>query len=241
MTIIEHLEEFRSRLVFSALAVAVGSVGGWFLFFPVTRLLRGPYCDALRSLPEANRPPSGCNLLFSGAVDAFSIRLKVVVFLGFALALPVVLFQLWRFIVPGLTSRERHLAIPFVLSSVVLFALGGLFAYLVLPRGLSFLLGFAGEGFVPLLTADKYLGFVMLVTLAFGLSFEFPIVLIFLGWAGVVSAAQLRKWRRYTILFLAIFAAVITPTGDPVTMSAMMIPMYLFYEAAILIVRFLKK
>jgi sec-independent protein translocase protein TatC len=157
------------------------------------------------------------------------------------IALPVVLYQIWGFIVPGLTKRERRMAVPFVATSVFLFALGALLAYLTLPKGLSFLLGFAGSQFVPLLTGDRFLSFVMLVALAFGLSFEFPIVLVFLAEAGVVSSRKLRDWRRGAILFIAVFAAVITPSADPYTMTAMMVPMILFYEAAIIVARLLKK
>src|SRR5438093_283974 len=114
-------------------------------------------------------------------------------------------------------------------------------AYVMLPKGFSFLLGFAGEGVVPLLTIDRYVGFVILVALAFGVSFLFPIFLVFLELAGVLSPETLVKYRRYSILGIAIFAAVITPSSDPYTMLAMMIPMYLFYESSIIIGRFLQR
>jgi sec-independent protein translocase protein TatC len=169
------------------------------------------------------------------------VKLKVVIFLALFIAAPVLLWQLWAFIVPGLTRRERRLAVPFITSSMVLFAMGALVAYVTLPKGLSWLLGFAGEAFVPLLTADRFIGFVVLLTLAFGVSFEFPILLIFLGMAGVVSSAKLRAWRRYAIVLIAVFAAVITPSSDPYSMLALMIPMLLFYEAAIIVIRLLKK
>ncbi|HZD80637.1 MAG TPA: twin-arginine translocase subunit TatC, partial [Actinomycetota bacterium] len=176
---------------------------------------------------------------FIGAVDAVVIKLKVVVFLGLLIALPVVLYELWSFIVPGLTKHERRMAIPFVLSSVILFGMGAALAYFTLPRALGFLLGFAGPGFTPLLTGDKFLGFVMLVALAFGLSFEFPIVLVFLAMVGVISSRQMKGWRRGAIVFIAVFAAVITPSQDPYTMLAMMLPMVLFYEGAIIVSRLL--
>ena len=176
-----------------------------------------------------------------GAVDPVLIKLKVVAFVGLFIALPVVLWELWRFVVPGLRARERRYAIPFVFFSVLLFALGAFLAYVTLPKALGFLLGFAGSQFTPLLTGDRFLSFVMLVALAFGLSFEFPIVLIFLTAAGVVSTQQLRSWRRWVILGIAVFAAFITPSADPYTMLAMMIPMCLFYEAAIIVGRFLRR
>jgi sec-independent protein translocase protein TatC len=241
MTLVEHLEELRTRLFISLGAIAVGSIIGWFLYDAVVRLLLHPYCDYWRTVPPDVRPTKECTLFFMGAVDPVLLKLKVVVFLGLFIALPVVLYQIWGFIVPGLTKRERRMAVPFVATSVFLFALGALLAYLTLPKGLSFLLGFAGSQFVPLLTGDRFLSFVMLVALAFGLSFEFPIVLVFLAEAGVVSSRKLRDWRRGAILFIAVFAAVITPSADPYTMTAMMVPMILFYEAAIIVARLLKK
>jgi sec-independent protein translocase protein TatC len=241
MTIVQHLEELRYRLVVSVAAVAVGSIAGWVVFDRALTALRGPYCDALAALPPSSRPPTGCKLVFNGPVEPFVVKLKLVLFIGLALALPIVLYEFWRFVTPGLTKRERRLGIPFVVSSVALFALGGWFAYLTLPRGLQFLLGFAGPGTVPLLTAGRYISFVIFMTLAFGLAFEFPIVLIFLSLVGVTSSAALRRWRRYAVLVIAIVAAIITPSQDPYTMLAMMIPMAVFYELAILVARLLKR
>lgn len=237
MSLVEHLEELRRRLVISVVAIAVGSVVGWILYDAVIELLLEPYCDYWVTVPPENRPTDSCSLFFMGAVDPVLIKLKVVVFLGLFIALPVVLWELWAFIVPGLTQREKRLAVPFVASSVILFALGAYLAYATLPRALSFLLGFAGSEFAPLLTGDRFLSFVMLVALAFGLSFEFPIVLIFLTVVGVISTQMLRDWRRWAYLGISIFAAFITPSADPYTMLAMMLPMMLFYEAAIIVAR----
>jgi sec-independent protein translocase protein TatC len=241
MSLVEHLEELRRRLVIATVAIAAGSVVGWFLYDAVVELLLEPYCDYWATVPVDSRPTESCSLFFMGAVDPVLIKLKVVVFLGLFIALPVVLWQLWAFVMPGLTKREKRFAIPFVASSVILFALGALLAYVTLPKALDFLLGFAGTEFVPLLTGDKFLSFVMLVSLAFGLSFEFPIVLIFLALVGVVSTELLRSWRRWAILGISIFAAFITPSADPYTMLAMMLPMMLFYEAAIIVARLLGK
>ena len=241
MTVVQHLEELRYRLVVTFGAVGVGAIVGWFLYEPVKQLMRDPFCTYVNRLPEAARPPAGCSLVFTGPLDAFLVKIKIVFFLGLFVALPIVLYQLWAFIVPGLTQRERRMAVPFVISSTFLFALGGALAYVTLPKGLGFLLGFAGEGVVPLITFDRYMGFVVLVTIAFGLSFEFPIVLVFLEMAGVISSEKLRQWRRPAILFIAIFAAVITPSTDPYTMTAMMVPMFAFYEAAIIVGRLMKR
>jgi sec-independent protein translocase protein TatC len=241
MSLVEHLEELRARIVVSAVAITVGAVVGWFLYDAVIKLLLEPYCDYWRTVPVTSRPTLECSLFFMGAVDPVLIKMKVVLFLGLFIALPVVLWQLWAFITPGLRPIEKKWAIPFVATSFVLFLLGALLAYVTLPKALGFLLGFAGTEFTPLLTGDRFLSFVMLVALAFGLSFEFPIVLIALAAVGVVTSTMMRKWRRWAILGITIFAAVITPSADPYTMLAMMIPMVLFYEAAIIVARLMKK
>jgi sec-independent protein translocase protein TatC len=241
MTLIEHLEELRHRLVICILAVAGGAVVGWLLYGPVLNLVLNPYCDYWKTTDPKLRINQSCSLFFNEPLGAMVVKLKIVVFIGLMVALPVLLYQLWMFIVPGLTRKERRMAIPFVGSSVALFALGALFAYITLPKGLNFLLGFAGSNFVPLLTGDRFITFVILVAVAFGLAFEFPVLLVFLELVGVVTSQKLRKWRRYSILGIAIFAAIITPSSDPYTMLAMTVPMCLFYEAAIIIGRLMKK
>jgi sec-independent protein translocase protein TatC len=241
MTLIQHLEELRRRLVICIFAVTGGAVVGWFLYGPVLRLILNPYCDYWKTTDPKLRINKSCSLFFNEPLGAMVVKLKIVVFIGLMVALPVLLYQLWMFIVPGLTRRERRMAIPFVGSSIMLFALGALFAYLTLPKGLNFLLGFAGSNFIPILTGDRFVTFVILVAVAFGLAFEFPVLLVFLELVGVVTSQKLRKWRRYSILGISIFAAVITPSSDPYTMLAMTIPMCLFYEAAIIIGRLMKK
>jgi sec-independent protein translocase protein TatC len=241
MTLIEHLEELRHRVIVMFIAIACGSFVGWLLYDPFIDLIRAPFCDFVASQPKDRRPPTGCLLIFNGTVEGLIVKFKVVVFLGLFVALPIVLYQVWAFITPGLNDRERKMTIPFIASSTILFLLGGVVAYVTLPKGLAFLLGFAGSAFVPLITASSFIGFVVLLTLAFGLSFEFPILLIFLGITGIVSSAKLRAWRRPAIVFIAVFSAVVTPSSDPYTMMAMMIPMYLFYEGAIIVIRLLRK
>jgi sec-independent protein translocase protein TatC len=244
MTMVEHLEELRRRVFIALIAIIVGAIIGWFLYNPILNLILGPYTAACQKLPPKSRPPGidSCTHVFvQGVVGPFLIRLKIALYAGFAIALPVVLFQLWRFVTPGLTPKERKLTVPFIVSSLVLFGLGAFFAYFTLPRGLNFLLGFAGSNVVVLPDAGKYISFVLLLTLAFGISFEFPLVLIFLAWIGVVSSAKLREWRRFAILFIVVFAAVITPSQDPFTLLAMSLPMVLFYEATIWITRLMKR
>ena len=146
-----------------------------------------------------------------------------------------------RFITPGLNPNEKRYAIPFILTSIVLFAFGALVALLTLPKALEFLLDIGGSQLRPELTADKYLSLVSLMIVAFGIAFEFPVVLMFLLLARVLTTRQLRRWRRPAILIIVIFAAVITPSQDPYSLFAMAIPMYIFYEAAIIIGRVLKR
>jgi sec-independent protein translocase protein TatC len=240
MTVIEHLEELRHRIVVSAIAVTLGAVVGWFLYGTAIRWLLNPFCAYVANLPKNARPIAGCRLVSNGLLEPMVFKLKVVLFLGLFLALPILLYQLWAFIVPGLTARERKMALPFVLSSLLLFALGATVAVLTLPFGLGFLLGFAGREVTPLISANSYISFVLLMMLAFGSSFEFPILLVFLTMVGIVSSRQLRNWRRWAILTIAVFAAIVTPSSDPYTMLALMLPMVLFYEASIIIARFMK-
>ncbi len=242
MTLMEHLTEFRTRLIISLSAVALGAVIGWFLFNPVFSFLQKPYCTIIREHPNLAVKPGDCRFFAFSAVSPFLIKLKVVSFIGLGLALPVVLYQLWRFITPGLTSNERRYAIPFVASSIALFALGTWFGLFTLPKALNFLLGFAGTNtLVTALDVTKYMTFVFFMIAAFGLSFEFPVLLLALVIAGVLSSAKLRKWRRGMIVGIAVFAAVITPTQDWFTMTAMMVPLIVFYELSILIARFVLK
>jgi len=229
MTVVEHLDELRRRLIISLAAVGLASVVGFVFYRPILDFLQEPYRDAVESLPQT---------ITSDLILAF---IKIGLFIGLLIALPVILYHLWRFITPGLTQRERRYAIPFVLSSLVLFAAGTVFAFMILPRGLTFLFSFGGDNLVPLLTIDRYLSFLFFLILAFGLSFELPLVLLFLTGVRVISSSQLRRWRRYAALGTAIFAAVATPTADPYTMLLLWIPLYFLYEGAILIARLMKR
>jgi sec-independent protein translocase protein TatC len=243
MTVVEHLDELRRRLFISLGAIGVAGIAAWFLYDPVYRFLTNPYCAFMVKNPDlAQNPAKPCDLVYLSIPEPFLVKIKTVGALALVIALPVVLFQLWRFVTPGLTARERRYAIPFVAASLLLFALGAVFALWTLPKALGFLLGFAGTTRVAaVLTMGKYLSFVTLVILAFGASFEFPVVLVSLTMVGVLSSRQLRDWRRWALLYIAIFAAVITPSQDWFTMTAMMVPLIVFYELSILIARLMKK
>jgi sec-independent protein translocase protein TatC len=239
MTVVEHLDELRHRLIICLAAVGVASVVGFVFYRRIFDWLLNPYQDAVRAIPEDVRITDA--LVANSPTEPFLTFIKIGLFVGFLIALPVILYQLWRFITPGLTRRERRLAVPFVLVSVLLFAAGTVFAFFVAPRGLAFLFSFGGVNLVPLLTVDRYLSFLIFLILAFGLSFEMPLVLLFLAGARVITTVQMRRWRRYAYVGTAVFAAVATPTQDPYTMLLMWIPLLLLYEGAILVARLLKR
>lgn len=231
MTLVEHLVELRQRMVKSAVALVVSVIVAYVFFPQIFEVLQRPYCD----LPAARRfGGEDCRLLVTGVLDQFLVRMKVSLMAGTLLSAPVWLWQLWQFVTPGLHPRERRWAVPFVGCSLVLFVLGAAFSYFTLQNGLGFLLGIGGEGVTSLLTVDKYLSFVTLMLVAFGISFEFPLLMIFLNIVGVTPTAKLRRWRRGMYFGLSVFAAVITPSQDPVTFLLMWVPLVLFYEVAIL-------
>jgi sec-independent protein translocase protein TatC len=243
MTLVEHLGELRTRLLIALGAIAIGALIGWFLYEPIFNFLTNQYCTFMTSHPHlAVDPANPCRLAYTSVLEPFTTKIKIVTFTGLIIALPVVLWEVWGFVVPGLSDRERKFAVPFVLSSMVLFGLGAWFGLVTLPRALNFLLGFAGTTRVFfVMSVAKYVSFVVLVVGAFGLSFEFPLFLISLMAVGVLSSASLlRHWQMW-VVGIAVFAAVITPSQDWFTMSAMMVPLLLFWGLAILVGRFLLK
>jgi sec-independent protein translocase protein TatC len=234
MTLVEHLTELRRRLFISILAVVIGGIVAFVFYNHILSFLLHPYCSVL---PQGKK----CSLFIQDPLEGFAARLKVAGYGGLMLALPVVLWQIWRFITPGLKPREKRYAIPFVASSMVLFFAGAALAYITFSKALSFLQSVGGSNFQEIYSPSKYLRLILLMFFAFGLSFEFPVVLIALELAGVLTSKKLRGWRRQAFLIIVIFAAVITPSQDPYTLFAMSIPMYIFYEGSILIGRLLKK
>ncbi len=251
MTLVEHLGELRSRLVKALIALALGMIVGFLLYGPVLDRLTDPYCEVKadqldRDQEELEQEGSsatggGCDLVVTDPLESFSTRLKLSTYLGLFIASPVVLWQLWRFITPGLYAREKRYAIPFVVSSILLFGLGAATALYAFPKTLQFFAAFGGNDLELLYTPGKYLGLLTFMMLAFGIAFEFPVVLTCLQVAGVLSWRRLAAWRRYAIITIFVVDAVITPSGDPVTLLAMALPMYVFYEISIAIGRFVLK
>jgi len=222
----DHLRELRRRLVRAAAAIVAGAVVGYVAFPWGIDLLLRPYCDAIGQ-------PGSCELIVLGPLDPFLVRLRAAFVAGIVVGGPVLLYQLWRFVRPGLSGRERRYALPFVVLSQVMFAAGIVFAAWVIPRGLGILLGLGGASISPLLGAREYLSFLLAMGLAFGLVFELPLVLAFLALTGVITSDGMRRFRRYAIVINVVAAAFITPTGDAVTLLFVAGPMVLFYELAI--------
>jgi sec-independent protein translocase protein TatC len=233
MPMLDHLAELRNRIIISFVAVAIGAV--------IAFVFSNDIIDFLLRFYRNSIDNQSIRFVYTGPADAFINRIKVATYGGIVLALPVWLYELWRFVTPALNPREKRYAIPFVISAIVLFALGAVVAFLTLEPALHFLLTIGGDSQKPLLTADKYITLVSLMVVAFGLSFEFPIVLVFLLIARVLRTEQLRRARRWAAVGIVTFAAVITPSQDPYSLFFMAVPMYLFYEASIVIGRILKR
>lgn len=240
MPLMEHLVELRSRLIKMVLAVGLGAVVGFIAYPWIFDLLIGPYESLCES--ATNTLDDQCRLLLTDPLGGFSVRMKVSIYGGIALAMPVLLWQLWRFIAPGLYPREKRLAVPFIASALALFAMGAGIAYWTMPAALQFLTEIAGEdNVVVAYSPDKYFQLIVYMMLAFGIGFQFPIVLIFLELLDLLDPETLAKNRRFAIVGIAVLVAVITPSADPISMLALTVPMCVFYEVAIIVGRIAKR
>ena len=221
MTLVDHLSELRRRIAIGAAALIVGTAIGFFLSEQLISLLTAPI--------------GGQQLIYLELGGAFTVRLKLALMVGVAIALPVIIWQLWAFVSPGLTLRERRVARPWIPAMLVFFALGVGVAYAVLPAAATFLTGFEIPGVLVMeLTAEAYFGFVTMLFLVFGAVMQFPIVLIVLNRLGILPLARLKASRRYALLAIVIFAVVVTPGGDPISPLVMSAVMYALYEGTIL-------
>ncbi|WP_367138952.1 twin-arginine translocase subunit TatC [Saccharothrix sp. HUAS TT1] len=243
MSLKDHLYELRRRLGWALLFISGGAIFGfiwweWNIFgLPdLGDVVVDPYC----AIPETQRltqQGQGCQLLQTKPFEIFMIRLKVGAGAGMALTAPLWLYQVWRFISPGLYAKERRFAVVFVAIASVLFVAGATLAFYVVPQGLEVLVGFGDEKFITALTAGEYVSFLVALLLIFGVSFELPLIVVMLNQVGVVSYAKLHKWRRGIVFALFIFAAVATPGTDPFSMVALAIALTLLFEVAIQIAR----
>jgi len=232
LSLTAHLQELRKRLIFSFIAVGVG----FFICYAFSDTLFDIIAKPLMKVM-----PVGGTLIFTSVAEAFFTYMKVGFIGGLILVSPFVLYQVWAFVAPGLYQHEKRYVIPFVLGGSFFFALGILFAYFVaLPYGFRFLLGFATDFIKPLPSMKEYLSFSMKFLLAFGLVFEFPMILVFLARIGLINSKTLARQRKYAILLIFIFAAVMTPP-DLISQVLMAIPLIGLYELSILLAKIFGK
>ena len=232
MSMMDHLRELRMRLVRCVLSIGVSTLVLLAFYDPLKNLLTRPYTNLC-----ARRPDFECDgSLFSlGPLDGFSARMRVCLYGGLVLALPVILWQIWRFIVPALSKREKNYAVPFIASSVVLFSFGCYLAYWTLDKALEFLISWSGSDVTQAFQITKYINLVVMMMLAFGVAFLSPILLVFLQLVSAVTPRTLIKQWRFAVMAIFVVAAVITPSGDPISLMALAIPLTILYLTSVLV------
>jgi sec-independent protein translocase protein TatC len=228
MTLIEHIRELRTRLFRACLGILLGAVVGWFFTKGVLHYLNRPYCEYMIT----HNPSRGCSFNLGGITDPFTLQLKLALYLGLIFSSPIWLYQLWAFIAPGLHRRERRFTYAFVAVAVPLFVLGVALAHFVVEKSLKFFLNLSPE-YVLTANLTGYFDFVTGVMLLFGAAFEFPLIVVMLNFAGVLSARRLFGWWRIAVFLMFLFAALVTPTPDPFGMTALALCMAVLYFAAV--------
>lgn len=232
MSLMAHLVELRNRLFKIAIAVAVGAILGWLLFDPVFNILTRPIaelCKHHQCLLEGGKVQN------IDPLDPLTTRLKLSAYIGMVIAMPIVLWQVWKFVAPALYSNERKYTLAFIGPALLLFAGGAALAYFVLPVSLNWLQGVGGSKFVAAYDSGKFVTLFGWMMLAFGLAFEFPIVLVALMAVGVLKPRTLVTGWRYAVAAIVVFAGVITPSADPFTFMFMAGPMLVLYWIAALV------
>jgi sec-independent protein translocase protein TatC len=218
MPLMDHLRELRNRVVKIALALIAGMIVGFIFFTPVWHFIERPLCSVVI------RGQSGCNtlgvnqLVLDGPLDSFYLRVKVAVIVGVILSSPVWLYQIWAFVAPGLYAREKRWSYIFLVTAVPLFLIGVTLAYWSLGRSMHYLLGLTPQHVANLIQVDQYMSFVMTMTLAFGIAFEVPLLIVMLNLAGVLTHERFRKWRRMILFGVFLIAGMANPSPDPITM-----------------------
>jgi len=227
MGFLDHLEELRKRIVYSVVAVAVGAGLCWGYRERIYAVMQKPIMDALRAHGLAEK------LVYLNPTDPFNLYLKIAMLAGLFLTSPFVLYQVWMFISPGLYRNEKRYVLPFMVSTITLFTLGGYFGYrIAYPRALDFFIGFSGQ-FQPMITVGEYTQLFLSIVLGMGLIFEMPILVFFLAFMGIMTPAFMLKNFRYAILVIFILAAIVTPTPDIVNMCVFAAPMIALYAFSI--------
>ncbi len=240
MTLIDHLRELRSRLIKAVVALLIGMSVAWYFHDQLFDLLSQPLYEATsRFPPEKGIKPE---INFPGAATPLMLMLKISLVAGVVLSCPVWLYQIWAFIVPGLHRHERKWSMVFLGTAAPLFITGILLGYWVMPKGLEVLLGFTPRGdlYQNILNIEEFLDFILRVLLVFGIAFLIPIFVVLLNIVGVLSAERIKKWRAPIIFCIFVFAAVATPTIDPITMLLLAIPMCVLFFISELIARFIE-
>ncbi|MCB0411881.1 MAG: twin-arginine translocase subunit TatC [Bdellovibrionales bacterium] len=229
LTLVEHLTELRDRLIKSLYVVFAAFLVCWFFSEKIFDIIRRPIAPYLKT--------SSGGLIFTAPMDKFMAHLKVSVLAGAIISCPFWIYQLWKFIAPGLYKNEKKWSLIFVGFGSFLFTVGCCFVYFVVyPLAFNYLMNFGGSTDVPMITITDYISFFMTTTLVFGLAFEMPLILTFLGMIGVIDSTFLSKNRRYAIVILAALSAIFTPP-DVLSMVMMMIPMVLLYESSVILVK----
>jgi sec-independent protein translocase protein TatC len=230
MTVVEHLEDLRRALLISAVAWILATVAAFIFHGAIVEFLLRPLTTVLG---RTNHITS--TAIFTSPTEGLTIPIKISAIVGLVGSLPVILWQAWGFLAPGLRPVERKFVGPFIASALVLFVAGAAFAYFVMPIGLNFLATFLGNSAVYLPDINAYLSFLLLLIAAFGLTFELPVVIILLGVVGLVSSRLLRRKRKGIWVGIIVAALVVTPGADPYTPTALFVPLILFFEASVLI------
>ena len=232
MPVTEHLRELRRRLVRSGAAIVTGMVVGWIYYTQLFAWLSKPFNAAVQQAQSEGRTVT---LALTGVADPFVLQVQVAAVAGLVLSSPVWLYQTWRFVTPGLHRNERRWSIGFVGVATPLFLGGVLLAYAILPIGLELLLGFTPENVENIVSVDRYLSFFLRTILVFGIGFLAPLLLVVLNFAGILTGRRLASWWRWIIIAVMVFAAVATPTGDPINLVLLAAPMMMLIVLAILV------
>ncbi len=230
MPLTEHLRELRSRLVKSGIAIGLGMVLGWIYYPQLFALLSAPFQGAVEQAQAEGRDVT---LALTGVADPFVLQIQIAAVAGLVVSAPVWLYQLWRFVTPGLHRHERRWAIGFVAVATPLFFGGVLLAYTVLPLGLEVLLGFTPDNVENIVSVDRYLSFFIRTVLVFGVGFLLPLLVVVLNFAGLLTGKRLISWWRWIIIGIVLFAAVATPTGDPINLLLLAGPILLLVAIAV--------
>ena len=231
MSLFEHLRELRYRLVVAAVAIIVGMIACSFFMDELFAVLRHPYDVAIADL-KARKPESVTTLVNQGITSPFTLSLKIAMVGGMLLTAPIWLYQLWSFIVPGLLAKEKKWAVIFISAATPLFFAGVAVGYIVMPKGISVLLGFTQDGITNMQDITQFLSFLLRIMVVFGIAFLIPLVVLMLNILGVIKARHLSKYRVYVIFGTFVFGAVATPSTDPFSMLALAAPMTLLFLAA---------